>query len=178
MENLMDLEIREYEEMENKERFKIDNLGSANWAFRKLKAIKDKEKEVQDLYQAEIDRIKSWKDKELKQFENGKEFFESLLTEYFIEQKKIDPNFKVSTPYGKVSSRKQQPKFKRDEDILLQWTKQNKPEYVKVKESPDWAGLKKEIEVKNNVAVTKDGEIIEGVIVEERPDSINVKVAD
>ena len=94
------------EDTQEKKRFRIENLEAANWAFRKLAAIERKKKEVQELAQKEIERIRAWEQQEISSLDNSKEFFEGLLKEYFAREREKDPKFKISTPYGKVSARK------------------------------------------------------------------------
>lgn len=166
-----------------RERFKVKDLESANWAFRKLKAIENKKKEIEELakkeiepYKLEISRIEEWKDTELKSFDRSINFFNFLLEEYYREQRKLDPKFKVSTPYGKVTSRKQQPKWNYEEDRLLKWLKANDLELVRVKEEVDKAELKKKYKVVSGNVVTEDGEIVEGITIEERDPVVKVEV--
>lgn len=166
------------EEGEAKERFKINDLDGANWAFRKLKAILEKENEIKGLMQKEIERIQNWAKDELDKLENSTQFFEGLLTEYFIAEKEKDPKFKISTPYGKVSSRKQQPKWNYDNDKVIEWLKENNMDLVRVKHEPDKVAIKKTYKVAGTNVVTEDGEIVEGITIEERPDSINIKVVE
>jgi hypothetical protein len=56
--------------------------------------------------------------------------------------------------------------------------KQNTLGYVKVKESADWAALKKTVTVVGSNVVSRDGEIIPGVSVTQRPDVFKVEVAE
>jgi len=119
MDNLNPLEqfeIEEYEAQpeEVKQRFKINSLDTANWAMRKIKAYKNQQAEVDELAEKEMQRIKEWKEKEKKKTQRSIEFFESLLTGYLYEQREIDAKFRVSTPYGSVGTRKQQPKWEID----------------------------------------------------------------
>ena len=160
------------------ERFVIQDLDSANWAFRKLAAIEKKRKEIKTLADNEIERIRNWQKQEEEGLNNSKEFFEGLLTEYFVRQKEVDPKFKISTPYGKVSSRKQQPKWNYEDEKVLNWLKENDTELIRIKEEVNKAELKKKYKIVGNTVVTEDGEIIEGITIEERPDSINIKVVE
>lgn len=182
MDKLMELELEEaidtIEASQIGGRFTIENLDSANWAFRKLAAIERKRSEIRDLADKEIQRIKEWQEQEEKGLNNSKEFFEGLLTEYFIRQKEVDPKFKISTPYGKVSSRKQQPKWNYEDEKVLNWLKENDTELIRIKEEINKVELKKKYQIVGNEVVTEDGEIVEGITIEERPDSINIKVAE
>ncbi len=183
MNELLEMELIEAKETTevaemSGERFAIKDLDSANWAFRKLAAIERKRKEIQELADREIERIKNWQQQEEEGLNNSKEFFEGLLTEYFVRQRELDPKFKLSTPYGRVSSRKQQPKWIYDNDKVVEWLKENDKELIRVKYEPDKREIKKKYEVVGNTVVTEDGEIVEGITIENRPDSINIKVVE
>ena len=160
------------------ERFVVQDLDSANWAFRKLAAIEKKRAEIKELADKEVERIRNWQQQEEESLNNSKEFFEGLLTEYYVRQKEVDPKFKISTPYGKVSSRKQQPKWNYEDEKVLKWLRENDTELIRIKEEVNKAELKKKYQVAGNEVVTEDGEIVEGITIEERPDSINIKVVE
>ncbi|HHY13231.1 MAG TPA: hypothetical protein GX526_01105 [Thermoanaerobacterales bacterium] len=182
MNELLEMELEEaidtVEAAEVGGRFTIQDLDSANWAFRKLAAIEKKRNEIKELADKEIDRIKEWQEQEEKGLNNSKEFFEGLLTEYFIRQKEVDPKFKISTPYGKVSSRKQQPKWNYNDRELLDWLKENQPEFIRIKEEPNKVEIRKNCKVIGQNVVTKDGEIVEGITIEEREPKVTIKVVD
>lgn len=163
---------------EEKTRFRIDSLDSAIWAFRKLKAIDEQEREIKASAKSEIERIKTWEKSELESTGGSKEYFEGLLTEYYVTNKVKDDKFKLSTPYGKVTSRKQQPKWNYEDEKVIDWLKKNNTELIRVKEEVDKANFKKVYKIHGNKVVTEDGEIIEGVNIEEREPSITIKVED
>ena len=176
------LELFEFEEIENvekeeRERFKIKDLDAANWAFRKLAALEKKQLEYEDLAKKEKERIELWLQGETEKTNQSKRFFESLLEEYFYENKQIDPKFKISTPYGKVSSRKQQSQWEYDNEIVISSLKNaGLDSLIRIKEEPSKSEIKKALHVANGQVVTPDGEIIEGIKVTERPDAIVIKV--
>ena len=171
-------EILELETFET-ERFEINDLEQSNWAFRKIKAQEDKIRELEDLAKKETERIKEWLENETKQYKDSISYFEGLLTSYYVRQREVDPKFKLSTPYGKVTSRKEQPKFNRNDDEFLEWLKGNElNDFINIKETPNWGEFKKHIEVKDGLVVANTGEIVEGVTAEERADSITVKAVD
>lgn len=182
MNELLEMELEEaidtVEAAEVGGRFTIQDLDSANWAFRKLAAIERKRKEIQELANKEIERIKAWQEQEERGLDNSKEYFEGLLTEYFTREREKDPKFKISTPYGKVSARKQQPKWHYDEDKLVKWLKENSQNLLKVKYEPDKNEIKKTYKIVGTNVVTEDGEIVEGITVEERPEKVTIKVVE
>ncbi len=162
---------------QERERFKVHDLSSAEWVLRKLKALAAKESEVKGLATEEKARITVWEQKELESIESSRSYFNHLLEEYMTEQRRIDPKFKISTPSGKVTMRKQQPKWNYDDSKVLEWLKANdKGQYIRIKEEINKADLKKEAQVAGNVAVDEDGEVIDGITVEEQPDTLKVEV--
>lgn len=161
------------------ERFRISTPDQAEWALKKLRKIAEKEQEVHDLVDAEIFKLENFRKSEIERLSREKAFFEGLLYEYHAPKYEEDPkgNKTLRFPSGSITFKKQQPDYQRDEDKLLAWVKANRPEYVKVKESVDWANLKKDCQITNDgLLVTSDGEIVEGVVVEQRPDKFEVKL--
>lgn len=95
MNQFQELELQELRELDNfdiRETFKIKDLKTANWAFKKLNAISNKENEINNLAGDEIARIETWQEKELNQIQQQKEYLEHLLKEYYIQQKKMIRN--------------------------------------------------------------------------------------
>ena len=79
-------------------------------------------------------------------------------------------------PSGKLVRKHQDPEFVRDDEELLSWLKDNNGEkFIKVKESPDWAGLKKTLTVLGETVVDENGEIIPCIKATERPDVFKVE---
>ncbi|MCM8710507.1 host-nuclease inhibitor Gam family protein [Clostridium sp. SYSU_GA19001] len=176
---LNELVLNEFQEIQREhQNFKVDNLESANWVFRKLRAIEEQRAEYKALAEKEIERITAWLQAEEEKLNNQEAFFNGLLTEYAIEQRRLNPKFKLSTPYGKLSFRKQQPKWKYDEEtVLLNLKRHAMFDFIRVKEEINKAELKKVADVINGHVVLKDtGEIIEGITVEEQPETIKIEV--
>lgn len=73
-----DLQERELETFEQDDRFKVTDLNSANWVFKKLDAITTKENEINDLANKEIERINEWKDKEVENYRVAKNIYKAL----------------------------------------------------------------------------------------------------
>lgn len=156
---------------EEKEGFKIENLENATWAFRKLRAIANKEAEIKALAEAERNRVNSWEDAELKQYEADKQYFEYLLSEYYKKEKAKDKKFRLSTPSGKVTSKKTST-WIYEEDKLIDYIKSNDLPFIKTKEEIDKAGLKKCFKDGIN---EETGEVIPGITIENGL-SVTVKV--
>ena len=158
--------------VEEREDFKIENLEGATWAFRKLRAIESKEVEIKAVAEEEINRVNSWKEKELDQYAKDKEYFNYLLEEYYREEKAKDKKFKLSTPYGKVTARKSKKWIYEDEENLLEYLKGNEPSCIRVKEEINKTEVK---ELFKDGVNQETGEILPFVRIEEE-ESISVKV--
>ncbi|MSA63205.1 hypothetical protein GT646_07395 [Clostridium butyricum] len=151
--------------------FKVENLESATWCFRKLRAISDKEREIQEVAAKEIERVEAWKEDQLKQYKDDSEFFEGCISAYFIEERAKDKKFKLSTPYGKVSARKSNKWIYEDEEALKTYVKKNNIEAIRVKEELDKTNLKK---IFLNGVNQETGEVLPYVKIEES-ETITVK---
>ena len=157
---------------EEREQFTIDNLEGATWAFRKLRAIKAKEDEFKKVADEEINKIQTWLENELKATQSDREYFEGLLTEYYKTEKDKDSKFKLSTPYGRVSSRTTDKYYYEDEEEIKDYCNENGLDCVRVKEELDKTAFKKLCKGGVNL---ETGEVVPGVRVEKET-SISVKV--
>ena len=101
------------------------------------------------------------------------------MHEYAVRLSEKEPNLKThSLPFGDLQFRKQQPEWKYDEEKLLKSLKEAElTEYIRIKESVDKANLKKSAVIQDGKVVEKNtGIVLDGVIVEERPEKFDVKV--
>lgn len=155
--------------------FVIDTLEKAEWAMRKIAWYVRKNREVQELAARRVLQIESWAQKETENIADQIAFFESLLQPWAERELAESKRRSIKLPQGTLGFRKSQPKFDRDEDKLLPWVKDNKPEHLVVRESVDWAGLKKRLTVANGIAITEEGEVVPGVTVTRVPDKFYVK---
>jgi phage host-nuclease inhibitor protein Gam len=164
----------ELQETEYQEGFEISNLDQATWAFRKIRALKAQISDNNRIADAEIEHIETWRHQENKGAKESVGYFESLLTEYFKTLKEQDPKAKVSTPFGKISSRKSVKwHYQNEEEILKYLTANGYQNLIRVKREVDKTELKKQF--KNGVDQTS-GECIPGIeIVPEESISISVE---
>ena len=178
MDNLQLAEIQEVESIE-KEGFKIQDKGQAQWALRKISALQAQIDENKALAEKEIQRVKEWEESENKAHEDSIGYFTALLQEYMLKEKSENPGLKsIKLPHGTIRLRKQQPNYIREDEKLIEWAKkENRTELINVKESLKWGELKKEILNNNGQAVHKEtGEVIEHIQIQERPDKFEVVV--
>lgn len=154
-----------------KEEFKVTDLQGATWALRKLRALNEKIDEINTLAVEEISRINEWAEKEVKSLNDDKEYFEGLLSAYYIEERTKDKKFKLSTPYGKVTSRKTSKYIYEDEQAIMDYCNMNEIDVIRVKEELDKTSFKKLCKDGVN---QETGEVIPGVRVEV-VESVSVK---
>lgn len=175
-----ELEEVELMEEEEKQRFEITDKEQLNWSFRKINALKKEINEIENLAKKETERINDWKNKESKSHLDNIEYFEMLIKQYALKQRDNNDKFKKeSTPYGSVAFRKQQPAYEyKDEQATLEWLKQNKKtDLINVKESVKKTEIKKTFKRHNDVLIDNEtGEVVPGVSVVEREDSIKINV--
>ena len=171
----------EREEKQDFQGFQVNDLEGANWCFRKLKALKERAEEKKLLALAEQQRIEKWLADENKKVEGDIAFFELVVTSYFLAERTKDPKFKLSTPYGKVGTRKTL-EWNYEETAAIESLKQaGLISLIRSKEELNKTEIKATIKDKKLILtddgqlVTMDGEIIEGVTVT-KEESISVKV--
>ena len=100
------------------------------------------------------------------------------LEAYFdtLPHKKTKTQESYALPSGKLVRKHRDPEFTRDDDELLSWLHDNNGEkFIKVKETPDWAGLKKTLTVLGETVADENGEIIPCIKATERPDEFKVE---
>ncbi|APH23687.1 hypothetical protein CF088_11405 [Clostridium botulinum] len=165
--------------MESQETFKIENLKGASWALRKIKECKESILEKEELAKVEKERIEEWLNNETKNDLVSLEYFNGLLVEYYKELNQKDPKAKISTPYGKVTSRKNKKWNYGNEETLLKYLNSNGyKNLIRTKQEINKTGLKESFLIKDGIALDKNtGEVIPEIsIVEE--ENINVKVEE
>jgi len=184
-------EAEENRPSEEEVRFTVDNDQKAEWCLDKIREAND-----------EADRMQAWYTEQMKKILKRRDarvaFFEEKLKPYFgmVPKKATKTQMSYALPSGKLVLKKQAPEFERDDAVLLPWLKENGfDEYVKTKESVDWAGLKKIVEVAGYTDVDgnsglcacipdpdakcmmqANGFKVPGITVTERPDKFVVEV--
>lgn len=177
---LQELELLDVEEISlndsEQSKFEITDINSLNWVFRKVSALKAKEKEIKQLADVERERIAAWEKTELSTITNSLEFFQNMVAQYHAKQLEKDPKAKtISTPYGKSKTRKtKEAPEKQDEEQILQYVIENEMvDYIK--NSVKWAELKKSLRIAEisgeKVVVDANGQLVPGVTV--KPESIS-----
>lgn len=169
---------------EDKERFVVDSVKKADWCFKKLHDLNNKIEEKEEMadshikrLESEIERLKEWKAKECRPFFDSQLLLEDLLKTYYIGLREADPKAKLSTPYGKVTSRKGSDKWEYDDERVMAYLKENELYgLIRTKYEVNKELLKKNVQVINGRAIDGDGQVIDGITVTHQPDSIKIEV--
>lgn len=149
--------------------WRIEDARSANWALRKIKQIDEQLEEAELLAVDETARITKWIENKRLLAGWDRSFYEAKLHEYLTKLQQKHPNTKsLKLPLGTIRTRKQQPEYQYNEELLLPWAKSNLPAAVAVKE------LVNKTEIKNHYKDT--GEIIPGLTVIERYPKFEVEI--
>jgi len=165
--------------------FVVDDDSKASWCLRKIKKMKkklnDNEKLADELIskiEEEIRDIEDWRDSENEKIQNNIDFLKNKLRGYADSLKEQDPDLKTySLPHGDLKFRKQRPKWKYNENKLLDFVEHNFDEALKIKKKVSKRTLKRNAEVAgNNAVLTKTGQVIEGVTIVNRPEKFKINV--
>ena len=181
MDALLKQELEQVHESTRDEAFQINDLGGATWAMRKLQAVEAQENEIKKTAGDELAKIREWEDLELVKTKSDREYFESLLEDYYIRMRSNDPKFRLSTPFGKVTSRKSPAGIDVSDaqKVIESLKKQGADQFIKVKEEVKKAELKKAGKFTDSGKfVLPDGEVIEGIRPKEVTEKITVKTEE
>lgn len=170
-------EILEEEPLEEEEQEEVAVLDDASaeilldrirWANKQYELSKT-------WYEKQMEAAKEQRDRRIAYaMRDLRDYFNSIPD---AAKKKAKTQISYALRNGKLLIKAQQPKYEVDDATLVPWLKSNGwPEFVKVKETADWATLKKTLEVSpdGTAMMTEDGEIVPGITVTERDPEFQV----
>lgn len=165
---------------------KVVDLASATEYMAKIRKVKEliveKSKVAKDRIkklQEEIKENEDWIKEETEEDKIRIKYYETELLRYWNEQHSNNQKFKLSTPYGRIKTRKQPLKYVYEEESFKNWLVTNKPDLLRKKEvvSIDKIGLKRFFELsENGVVFTETGEIVDIISIKEQPEKIEIEV--
>jgi phage host-nuclease inhibitor protein Gam len=161
------------------EGFKIDNDGLAEWALKKIAEEQAESQRYINVCDTMIAEYTRKRQKAQEQLETKTAYLKQKLQEYFatVPHKATKTQETYKLPSGTLKLKLPSVEFVRDDTALVEWLKNNGyGDKVKIKESPDWAEFKKLVTVSFDKVLTADGEIVEGVTVQEKPSSFEVEI--
>lgn len=159
--------------------YKITDALAADWALDKIREAKAEYNQKEIIVKEKIKQLQEWLEKEREKRDRTVNFFTAKLQEYFktAPKRRTKTQEVLELPSGTLRRKYPAPEFVRDDEKLLNWLKERGiSEYVKIKETPDWANFKKTIRVTGEQVVDENGEIVDGVRVVERPPVFEVEV--
>lgn len=161
------------------EPFRIDNDQKAEWALAKIREEQAEAQRIMNVCRSMIMHYEQQLKKAEEDLEKKTAYLRSQLEQYFdsVEKRRTKTQEVYKLPSGTLRRKYPGPQFKRDDDALVKWLKErNMKDYIKVKETADWANLKKAIQVVGNKAVDENGEVVEGITIVDRPPVFEVEV--
>ena len=166
-------EILETNIEEQEEELVVRSDIEAGWQLKRRKELIADRDNLIAFYQARIDAVK--KDSEVKLSIIDRALFLFFQT---VEHHRTATQESYTHPEGKLVWKKQAPEFKRDDKTVIEWLKKQEDggRFIKISESLNWDGLKKETAVFNGNVVDENGEIIPGITVNEREPKFVVEV--
>jgi len=147
----------------SKPEFVVNNLSSATWVMRKLRALDTQDAAINADADEQIKAINEWRDSELEKNSGSRANFHGYLWAYLDQLREEDPKARISTPYGTVSTRKTPASVEwSDADLLASLKEQKLSGLIRVKEEPDKKAIKKEFSFVKGRYVNADGQELKG----------------
>ena len=164
------VEKMDFEEFED-EGYSIKDDRGAEYALKRIKNTQD-----------EVDKFRAYYDEQIQKMQERADgiagFYLAHLERYFnqVPHKTTKTMESYELPSAKLVLKQQSPEFVRDDNAVLEWChSQGNEEFIKVKESLDWAGLKKMVDVSGDkVVVGGTGEVVPGIEVVQREPKFSV----
>ena len=156
---------------DNTEAFFVDDDSKAEWCLRKIREAEEEKARWKLHYQLQYESIERACDSTI-------ETMQGLLREYFaqVPHKVAKTQESYRLPSGKLVLKHQEPEFEKDDGKIIAWLKQNGgSQFVKVKESLDWAELKKTLNVVGETVADENGQVMDGIRAVERPDVFKIE---
>ena len=154
----------------------------ADWAVQKIAAARAEYARLRELADREIERITEKLAAAKRRLEADTDYLTARLADYAAtvtpsKVTKTGSTYKLL--HGTLRRRTGGLDYQRDEAELLRWLQDTgRADLIKLKASPDWAGLKKQLTVLDDgtAVIEATGEVVDGVTVERKPDEFMVEV--
>lgn len=163
--------------------FSIRDDDVADWAVGKIAEARREYTRIKELADREIARICAKVEQARLRMETDTSYLTNRLEDYAagVTPSKVT---KTGSTYKLINGTLRRKfggvEYHRDDEALLRWLQETgRADLIKLKASPDWAGLKKQTEVNEDgiVVIPETGEVVEGVTTERRPDTFEVEIA-
>ena len=150
--------------------FSIDSDDKAEWAIRRISEIRAESERLIAVSEHYIEFYRNKITDAQARCTERCDGLIAMLRSYFdsVPHKVTRTQQTYALPSGKLTLKIQQPKIERDDAALTDWLRENRPEFIEVKETPRWGDFKKTVRLTGTDYVTEDGEIVPGITVTPR----------
>ena len=138
--------------------FAIEDISAAEWAAKKIARYNELKKAVDSYVDAEIARLKDYKARMDKEYDDNIDFFTMKLRPFAEKQVEGTKKKSFRLPSGMLQFRTHTD-FQRDEEKLMAYVKDNAPEYLKTTVTVKWGDFKGQLKwAEDGTAISPDGE--------------------
>lgn len=161
------------------EKWVIDCDEKAEWALKKIREAAQEHDRLLKLAAHELENINARIEEINKDYEDDTAWLKHQLSQYFetVPHKTTKTTEKYVLLTGALVRKKGGIEYKRDDEKMLSWLNNNHlDQFIKTKMDVDWKELKTRTSISEDGAVVFDdtGEIIDGVIASEKPDTFDI----
>lgn len=165
-------------EYEEREQFEVIDDSTAEWALKKVLEAKRERERLLELVEAEKALLDEKEKKINIRYDYDTANLLSQLYAYFdtVAKKKTKTQESYQLLSGKLVRKFPKQKLVPDKTALLEWCKDNAPEYIKHTEEAMWGEIKSKFAIMGDVVVNSStGEVVSCVSVTEEPSTFDVK---
>lgn len=163
-------------DVEDQEKWAVKDIKTAEWCLKKIALHQQRIDEAAAFVKQQKEELDAYLAKAKSEHNSSIDFFKEKLRPFALQQLQGSKKKTVSLPSGNLSFKKQAPEYIKADEELLAFVKQSTPEFLKITEAVDWDTMKKNCQIVGDQLVTPDGEIVQGITVNERDDSFTVKI--
>lgn len=133
-----------------------------------------RQQQAQMLYDAEKERLDDWLGREKER--HSTDWIDQQLEAFHRARLADDPRAKtINLPSGQLVARQGQPVWDINPDMFLPWASSHAPDLVRTKVEVDRPAVKKALVVEGPNAISPDGEVVPGIVVEPAEVRFSVK---
>ncbi len=165
-------EILEEEEEQDEQDVAILDDASAEILIRRIREANEEYERMEAWYKSQLKRMKEKRD-------NTVAWAEGCLRKYFdlVPKKESKTQQSYQLPGAKLVLKTRAPEYDVDDAVLIPWLKADGwQEFIRVKETADWAKLKPLLKVSGTGMVDDDGQVVPGITVTEREPEFQVVI--
>ena len=154
--------------------FVVDDDQKAEWCIGKIREAQAEKEKWKNFYVSRLEKVYSEQDATI-------ERMRYYLEQYFnkVPHKETKTQQSYELPSAKLVVKRLGPKYERDDQIIIEWLYGNSTDpgrYLNLKETLNWAELKKVLNRCGNEMATDDGEVVPGITVTDQPEGFRVEV--